>query len=143
MFVGKHDRQLDEKGRLAIPAEYAKQLGGSESERKLMIAPGKAGCIWLVTQDHWEAKFEEFANEFVSAIPGQFYHLCQERGVDKAGRILIDDQARALASLGNPAGGVPVEVVIAGTGRYIQIWRKDVYESRASAPGTFTQAVRP
>ena len=26
MFVGKHDRQLDEKGRLAIPAEYVRQI---------------------------------------------------------------------------------------------------------------------
>jgi DNA-binding transcriptional regulator/RsmH inhibitor MraZ len=143
VFVGKHDRQLDVKGRLAIPAEYVKQLGGSESERKLVIAPGKAGCIWLVTQKHWEEKFEEFANAYASAIPGEFYHLCQERDVDKAGRILIDEKARELAQLADPAGGDAVQVVVAGTGRYIQVWRKDVYESRATPPAAFAQAVRP
>ena len=143
MFVGKHDRQLDPKGRLAIPAEYVKQLGGSDGERKLVIAPGKAGCIWLVTLKHWEEKFEDFANAYTSAIPGEFYHLCQERDVDKAGRILIDEKARELAHLADPSGGEAVPVIVAGTGRYIQIWRKDTYESRASSPGAFAQAVRP
>ena len=142
MFVGKHDRQLDEKGRLAIPAEYVKQIG-SETERKLILAPGRSGCIWLVTLKHWEEKFEELARQYASGIPDEFYHFCQERDVDKAGRILIDEKARHLANLPDPAGGEPVQCVIAGSGRYLQVWRKDVYENRATSPGAFAQAVRP
>jgi MraZ protein len=143
VFVGKHDRQLDGKGRLAIPAEYVKQLDGPEGARKLMIAPGKAGCIWLVTPRHWEEKFEELARQYASAVPDEFYHFCQERDVDKAGRILLDEKARELANLPTPDGAEPVQVVVAGSGRYIQVWRKDTYEGRASSPGAFAQAVRP
>jgi len=142
VFVGRHDRQLDEKGRVAIPAEYVRQIGGDENERKLVITPGSGGFICLITMKHWEEKFEEMARQFVSAIPHEFYQFCQERDVDKAGRILIDDKARQLAGLPDPAGKDPVQVVVAGGGRYMQIWRKDLYESRASSPGAFAQAVR-
>jgi DNA-binding transcriptional regulator/RsmH inhibitor MraZ len=142
VFVGKHDRQLDEKGRVAIPAEFVKQIGGTEGERKLVVTPGSGGFISLITMKHWEEKYEEMAKQFVSAIPHEFYQFCQERDVDKAGRILIDDKARQLAGLPDPAGDEPVQVVVAGGGRYMQIWRKDVYESRASSPAAFAQAVR-
>lgn len=144
MFVGKHDRQLDDKGRLAIPAEYVKQFEGDGGERKLVLTPGKSGCIWLITPRYWEEKFEEIARQYSSAIPDEFYHFCQERDVDKAGRLLVDEKARQLAGLPDPAAGAaPVQVVVAGSGRYIQIWRRDVYEGRASTPGAFAQAVRP
>lgn len=143
MFVGKHDRQLDDKGRLAIPAEFARQIGGADGERKVVLTPGKGGCIWLVTLEHWNEKFEELARQFASAIPDEFYHFCQERDLDKAGRLLLDEKARQLAGLREPAGGDPVQVVVAGSGRYVQIWAKDVYEGRASSPGAFAQAVRP
>ena len=143
MFVGKHDRQLDDKGRLAIPAEYVKQFEG-DGERKLVLTPGKSGCIWLITPRYWEEKFEEIARQYSSAIPDEFYHFCQERDVDKAGRLLVDEKARLLAGLPDPAAAeAPVQVVVAGSGRYIQIWRRDVYEGRASSPGAFAQAVRP
>ena len=143
MFVGKFDRALDDKGRVAIPAEFARQLGAPDAERKLVITPGKGGSINLVTLRHWEEKFEDLAKQYASAIPDEFYHFCQERDVDKAGRILIDEKARELAGLSDPAAGTPVQVVIAGSGRYMQIWRKDVYDARASSPGAFAQAVRP
>jgi len=144
VFVGKHDRQLDDKGRLAIPAEYVKQFDGPEGERRLVLTPGKAGCIWLITPKYWEEKFEEIARQYSSAIPDEFYHFCQERDVDKAGRLLVDEKARQLAGLPDPAAApAPVQVVVAGSGRYIQIWRRDVYETRASSPGAFAQAVRP
>jgi len=153
LFVGRHDRQLDEKGRIAIPAEYVRQIGGagggdgpdgvgSDGGRKLMVAPGSGGFICLITMKHWEEKFEEMAKQFVSAIPHEFYQFCQERDVDKAGRILIDDKARQLAGLADPATGGPVQVVVAGGGRYIQVWRKDLYESRASTAAAFSSAVR-
>jgi DNA-binding transcriptional regulator/RsmH inhibitor MraZ len=143
VFVGKHDRQLDDKGRIAIPAEYVKQFEGADGDRKLVLTPGKSGCIWLITPRYWEEKFEEIARQYSSAIPDEFYHFCQERDVDKAGRLLVDEKARLLAGLPDPAAGSPVQVVVAGSGRYIQIWRRDVYEGRASSPGAFAQAVRP
>ena len=62
----------------------------------------------------------------------------------QGGRLLVDEKARLLAGLPDPAAAeAPVQVVVAGSGRYIQIWRRDVYEGRASTPGAFAQAVRP
>ncbi len=144
VFVGKHDRQLDDKGRLAIPAEFVKRLGDPESNRELYVTPGRGGCIWLVTKEHWNAKFEDLAQQWSSSIPDEFYHFCQLRPVDKAGRILIDEKARELAGMPAPTPGAePVPVVVAGSGRYMQVWFRDRYDSRATSARAFTEAVRP
>jgi len=52
VFVGKHVRQLDDKGRLAIPAEYVNLLPPDERDA-LFVAPGAKGCIWLLPRNFY------------------------------------------------------------------------------------------
>jgi MraZ protein len=144
LFLGKHERQLDDKGRLVLPAEYVRQMGDPEAgPRKVVLAPGRGGCLNLFTQQDFQARHLELSAPFETDVPDEFFQHCLERDVDKAGRVLIDGAARELAGLADPTKGATVMVVVAGSGRYIQIWRRDVYEGRASSPGAFAQAVRP
>ena len=144
MFVGRHARNLDRKSRLAIPAEYVNRLQ-PEDRAELYVAPGKKGCIWLVPKSYWEREFERLAEECESEVPGEFYHHCQLRPVDKAGRILLDEQARGLADLPLPQGDDPVAVMVCGSGRYLQVWEKGAYEGLARSPRDFSRnlPVRP
>ena len=135
MFVGRHVRQLDEKGRLAIPAEYLELLPEGDREA-LYVTPGKRGCLWLVPPSYYLGDFVRIASSFEGALPDEFFHVCQRRALDKVGRILIDPDARALAGLPGPeAGSVPV--VVCGSGRYLQVWPKAEYEGRATSPRHF------
>lgn len=125
-------RQLDEKGRLAIPAEYLDLLAGGDRDA-LYLTPGKQGCLWLVPPSYYDSDFATIAQDFEAAggAPDQFFHDCQRRTLDKAGRILVDDDARLLAGIPEPDGPERVQVVVCGSGRYLQLWHKPEYDARA------------
>lgn len=144
MFLGKHDRQLDDKGRLVLPAEYVRQMGDPEAgPRKVVLAPGRGGCLNLFTQPDFQARHLELSAPFETDVPDEFFQHCLERDVDKAGRVLIDGAARELAGLDDPTKGATVMVVVAGSGRYIQIWRKDRHATKARTAAHFADGVRP
>lgn len=139
VFVGRQIRQLDDKGRLAIPAEYLELLREGDREA-LYVTPAAPGCLWLVPPSYYETDFvRSIAASFGGGVPDQFFHACQRRTLDKAGRILIDQDARDLAGL--PAPDVPekVTVVVCGSGRYLQLWHKPDYDARAIAPHQIAQ----
>ena len=140
MFVGRHARNLDRKSRLAIPAEYVNRLA-PDDRGELYVTPGKKGCIWLVPKSFWEREFERLAAEYDSEIPDEFYHHCRLRPIDKAGRVLLDDETRELAELVDPADGATVEVMVCGSGRYLQVWSKESYERRARTPRDFARTL--
>jgi DNA-binding transcriptional regulator/RsmH inhibitor MraZ len=137
VFVGRHQRQLDEKGRLAIPAEYLALLGGADREA-LFITPGKRGGIWLVPPSYYQGDFLSVAPTFDGGVPDEFFHACQFRPLDKAGRILIDQDARVLAGLPAAADAKP-PVVICGSGRYLQVWSQPEYEAKATPARVLAQ----
>lgn len=145
MFVGRHLRQLDDKGRVAVPAEFVDLLEGADREA-LYVTPGKQGCIWLVPPSYYEGDFvRAVAATFQPAggagggIPDQFFHVCQRRTLDKSGRILIDEDARNLAMLPQPDGAEKVTVVVCGSGRYLQVWSKAEYDAKAAPARLMTQ----
>ncbi len=141
MFVGKHVRQIDDKGRLAVPAEYLALLADQDREA-LYITPGKRGGIWLVPPRYYEGDFLAVAPLDGPGLPDEFFHVCQRRPLDKAGRILIDQDARALA-------GIPecslaegkVSVVVCGSGRYLQVWTQEEHASKATPPRLIAQGM--
>ena len=131
VFVGKHLRQLDDKGRLAIPAEYLSLLEGADRDA-LFIAPGKRGGLWLLPPSYYKGAFLEVAPRFDSVVPDEFFHDCQFRPLDKAGRILVDRDARVLGAFTEtPGSGGKVSVVVCGSGRYLQVWAQAEYDQKA------------
>ena len=140
MFVGRHARNLDRKSRLALPAEYVNRLQ-PDDRGELYVTPGKKGCIWLVPKSYWDKEFERLAAEYESEVPGEFYHHCQLRPVDKAGRLLLDEAARSLAGLLVPSAETTVSVMVCGSGRYLQVWEKGAYEGLAQSPRDFARSL--
>lgn len=139
-FIGRNDRPIDDKGRLAVPKEFLDELEGPDREA-LFIAPGR-GCIWLVPPSYFRGEFSRGVSkrfQAAGANPDQFFHNCQRRTLDKAGRILIDHLARELAGLPAPDGPEKVNVVVCGSGKYIQVWEKGAYERSAIPPAQLAQ----
>ncbi len=138
MFVGRHVRNLDRKSRLAIPAEYVNRLQ-PDDRGELYVTPGKQGCIWLVPKSYWATEFERLAAAYDSVVPGEFYHHCRLRPVDKAGRVLLDEETRELAGLPDPGTVEVVAVMVCGSGRYLQVWDKATYQELARSPRDFAR----
>ena len=141
MFVGRHARSLDKKGRLAIPAEFLNRLGVDERD-EIYVTPGEQGCVFLLPKSYYSAfvaKVEEAGDD---EIADQFFHFSQLRSIDKAGRLLLDEGAREFADIPDPAGAAKVTVMVCGSGRYLQVWEHDDYLSRVKSGRSFAKSLR-
>ena len=54
LFVGVHDRQLDPKGRLALPASFRPRL-----EPRCFLSIGRDKCVDILTSEAFEAAARE------------------------------------------------------------------------------------
>ena len=100
MFVGVHERQLDPKGRMALPAAFRPRL-----EPRCYLSIGRDKCIDILTAE----AFEEVARDTVSKVRSRELDRNQQRAlasntfevtVDAQGRINIDEKLREYAGIG-------------------------------------------
>jgi MraZ protein len=120
VFVGVHDRQLDDKGRLALPASFRGDLG-----ERCYVSLDDDGCVTL----RETTVFENHARELIDLEKRGELSRSRRRAIattsslvtiDKQGRITLEDKLRQHAGL---VPGSPVKVV--GTFDAIEIWRPE------------------
>lgn len=133
---GEFRNNLDEKGRISIPAKLRASLEGVP----FVLTQSIDSCLWLFPVPAWQ-EFEE--NLTVSGSPfDPDFRLVQRRLIapaqeiepDRLGRIAIPQSLRTYAKLSG-------ECVVLGMSRYIEIWDAGEYEKYLFATaGTFAQA---
>jgi MraZ protein len=130
MFVGVHERQLDDKGRLALPSSHRIELG----EDSCYLVIGDDRCINVISR----ANFELEAHEIMAQVRRGEIPLVRQRALahsatlvtlDKQGRVTIDEKLRAYAHL-EPGS----KVVVAGNLDRAEVWSLHHYE-RIAADG--------
>lgn len=126
MFLGRHEHNLDGKGRLAIPSRFREALGEG-----MVLTRGIDRCISVFPLGAWETLAGR-----VNALPladtdaRQFRRLVFAEAValrlDSQGRILIPAALRSYAAIER-------ETIVVGVHDSIEIWCpahwNDVYES--------------
>jgi len=130
MFVGVHERQLDDKGRVALPATYRSHLG-----EHCYLVKGTDKCVEVVPSE----EFEQYGRELIAKVERGDLTLNRQRAIassavlvalDKQGRINVDEKLREYAEL------VPeTQVVVAGNLIRLEIWSPQRY-ARIDAEGT-------
>lgn len=127
MFYGFHERQLDDKGRVALPALYREEFRGH-----CVLTQGEGRCIDVLPVDDFDAEVERVRSRvragdlpiwrqrsiMHSAIPGQ---------IDKQGRVKVDERLRRYASL-----DLSSKVIVAGNDDRLEVWSVAVYEEEAA-----------
>ncbi|HSB84972.1 MAG TPA: hypothetical protein VLD86_01620 [Ilumatobacteraceae bacterium] len=130
MFVGAHERQLDDKGRVALPATYRAHLG-----EHCYLVKGTDKCVDVIPSED----FEQFGRELVAKVERGELNLNRQRAlassavlatVDKQGRVNIDEKLRAYAGL-----EIDSQVVVAGNLTRLEIWSPERW-ARVDAQGT-------
>ena len=128
MFVGTHERQLDDKGRLALPAAFRTDLQGS-----CYLSLGEDRCVTIFAP----AAFESMANDMIDqARRGE---ITQNRlravagsaalvSIDKQGRITVDERLREYAQIGTSS-----KVVVSGRFDRAEIWSEVLHTSITEA----------
>ena len=129
-FVGRYERQVDEKGRVALPSAFR-----SRFEPRCCLAFGQDGCIDVLTEEG----FEEVANEMVEKVKRGEMSKSQQRALagatmevplDTQGRVLLSQELRDFAGIGLKAA-----VVIAGSIDRVEIWNPDAYRAQTEQGG--------
>ena len=122
MFVGVHERQLDERGRVALPSAYRGELGDH-----CYLFFGDDGCVSVRSVDTFEAEATEMVAKAKRGEVSRnrlraFASSASEATIDKQGRVTLDARLRDHAGLA-PQGAV----VVLGNIDQIEIWDPQAY----------------
>ena len=128
MFIGEYSHNLDEKGRMAVPAKFRSQLKGA------IITRGLDRCLFVFNKKDWEILAQKIMSlPLTQANSRAFARLmlagAMEAPLDRQGRILVPDYLRDYASLDKQS-------VITGVYNRIEIWDETTwnkYKSKTEA----------
>ena len=120
-FSGEFSNSIDAKGRIVIPAKLREQLSDG-----FVITRGLSHCAFILpkaTFDAMEEKISQasFTDPNARAMQVFFIGSKIDGEIDAQGRVGLSQNLRKFARLQK-------EVVVAGVGKRIEIWDKQLYE---------------
>lgn len=116
VFQGASAINLDNKGRMMIPARYRDALA-VQCQGRATLTRHPHGCLLFFPRPTWEIHREQIAAWPMSARAWQRIFLGNACDVelDSAGRILIAPELRTVA-------GLQHDVMLLGMGSHFEIW---------------------
>ena len=116
MFLGQFQHNLDDKGRLMVPARYRDFLATGA-----FITQGFDRCLMVMTDAYFKEVYEELngmnlADPMARMVRRMILSNAYSVEPDKVGRILVPQNLREF--LGITSG----ELVVAGQGEYFEVW---------------------
>lgn len=135
MFLGEFTHNIDDKGRLTIPARYRGELAAG-----LVVTRGFDQNLMLFALDEWQNLATRIAerplsDEGVRAFRRRVFSGAVDLTPDRQGRILLPQYLRDFADIDG-------EVVIAGNFNYLEIWSTNAWEAVRTAIETNNDADR-
>lgn len=119
MFIGSYYHHLEEQGRLSLPKKFREQVSA------WVITRGLDGGLFLLPANDFEAEIEKIAQlSFHKKNNRDLLRLlsneASELEADENGRVYLPKYLIDFAQLRK-------EVVVLGSGRYLEIWNRDRY----------------
>ncbi len=134
MFAGTYRVRVDEKGRLAIPASFRRQLPEGS-----FISIGQDSILTIYPPDQWESLGLRLQEPLLGpeqrALSRTLYSKAVACEFDGQGRVSLSQDQRRLAGI-EPRS----TVAVIGNGARVEIWAEDRWDSYSSdALGRFTE----
>lgn len=126
MFRGIYNHQIDEKGRLRIPAKLKAQLGD-----KYFITRGGLGSLVILNNDYFEENIYskirdiEFTDVEATKIIRQIFAYMFDIEEDNQGRFVLPPILKDYAD-------IKKNVVTIGAGNYIELWSEERFNKSIS-----------
>jgi len=136
MFIGEYNHNLDDKGRLAIPAKFRLEL-----KKGAVVTRGLDNCLFLYTKQEWEKLAVKLASLPISQSNSRAFARLMLAGAmdvesDKQGRVILPEYLRKFA-------GLKKSVVVAGLYSRLEIWDEEkwsIYKQQTeSESGTIAE----
>lgn len=121
MFIGEYHHSIDEKGRLAVPTKFRKDLA-----KGAVVTRGLDSSLFLLPLEEWGKLSEKLAGlPLGQAKSRAFARLmlagAMDIGLDKQGRFVVPEYLRSYAKLGK-------KVVIVGIHTRLEIWDEETWD---------------
>ena len=121
MFMGEYHHNIDEKGRLIMPAKFRNDL-----KDKFIIPRGLEKCLYVYSLEDWDKLVSKlntlpFTKKDARIFIRSFFSGAAQIEVDRQGRINITSPLIDHA-------GLTKECVIIGANDRIEIWSKDEWD---------------
>jgi transcriptional regulator MraZ len=115
MFLGQYQHNLDDKGRLMIPARYRELLAAGA-----FVTQGFDKCLMVMTDNYFKLVYDRInamnlADGSARLLRRLILSSAYPVEVDKVGRILVPQNLRQVIMLEN-------EAIVAGQGEYFEVW---------------------
>ncbi|MNJ46381.1 cell division protein MraZ [compost metagenome] len=121
MFMGEFQHNIDDKGRMIIPAKFRELLGTS-----FVVTRGLDKCLFVYPLPEWEAlehklKALPLMKSDARAFTRFFFSGATECEWDKQGRVNLPSTLRDYAKLEK-------ECAVLGVSNRVEIWSRDTWE---------------
>jgi MraZ protein len=121
MFIGEYAHNLDDKGRLAIPVKFRREL-----LKGAVVTRGLDNCLFLYTKNEWAKLAEKLANLPISQANSRAFSRLMLAGamdveIDKQGRVVLPEYLRVFAGLKKSA-------IVAGLYSRVEIWDEEAWK---------------
>ena len=124
LFIGEYRHQLDDKGRLAVPAKFRNNL-----KKGAIVTKGLDGCLFIYTASEWKKLLDKFNQLPLSSASARAFARLMLAGamevtVDAQGRINVPNYLIEFAGL-----KLKNMTVIAGLMNRLEIWEEVAWTS--------------
>lgn len=125
MFIGEYKHNLDEKGRVAVPAKFRAILKSGA-----VVTRGLDNCLFLYSKKEWQELAMKLAKLPISKANTRAFARLMLAGAmdvdfDNQGRIMLPEYLRKFA-------GVKKKVIIAGLYDRLEIWDETAWNKYKS-----------
>ncbi|MEI6596913.1 MAG: division/cell wall cluster transcriptional repressor MraZ [bacterium] len=115
MFIGEYSHNLDDKGRVAVPAKFRAMLKGGA-----VVTKGLDGCLFLYTKKEWQELAVKLSKLPIGPANTRAFSRSMLAGAmevdfDNQGRIMLPEYLRKFA-------GLKKNIIIAGLYNRLEIW---------------------
>ncbi len=122
-FVDEYDRQLDERGRIILPAKVREKMSATVY---ITRSPSEK-CLHIYTEEEWGVMSEKLrglpvtTDKNAAAFVRMFFGTASSCEVDKQGRISVGKRLIDFA-------GLVKDIVLVGANTRLEIWDKEEWD---------------
>jgi len=136
MFQGEYTNNMDDKGRVNIPASFREVLQTSYDEQTLIVARDhQSACLKAYPLQEWKRLLAKLgarpsSDNVVRHFKRVVVSSAQEYHPDKQGRILVPQKLRNHA-------GLEKTTAFVGMAETFEIWQSDAWDEQVVASQAF------
>lgn len=125
MLLGEYNHNIDEKGRVSVPAKFREDLGST-----FIVTKGLDNCLFAYSKEEWqtfETKLKALPMTNINArnFVRFFFSGATECEIDKQGRINIPQNLREYANFSK-------ELCVIGVSTRVEIWDREKWQNYTS-----------